>query len=99
MRAHSSLAATLAAIAVVVGLGGCATSAVSVDPLARAAKATAHGGVHMQLSARIEAASLPDGMTMSGKGFFNYTTREGDISLTLEGLPAEAGIGSSATVH
>src|SRR3954469_1961606 len=99
MRARGPLAAIAAAAAAALGLSGCATSAVTVDPLARAATATAHGGVHMQLSAHVQAASLPEGMTMSGKGFFNYSTREGDISLTLEGLPPEAGIGSSAVVH
>lgn len=100
MRLRALIAVILAALACAVALNGCGSSAVAIDPLARAADVTAHaGGAHMQLTARIESGLLPDAVTMAGGGYFNYTTHEGTFSLQLTGLPSTAGLESDATIQ
>jgi hypothetical protein len=80
-----------AAIALALSTSGCGTSGVAIDPVAQAADLTQQvGGAHMSLTMRVSAPGLPSPLTMSGEGFFNYTNREGAMSLEMSGLPNAA---------
>src|SRR5690349_151508 len=93
LRAAARLTAGIAVtVALGVSIGGCGASSIALDPVARAAAATSGaGGAHTALTAQVEAGSLPAPFTMSGRGFFNYHTREGMLTLQLSGLPESAG--------
>ncbi len=81
-------------------LGGCGSSAVVVDPLARAANETANvGGAHTQLSARIEGMGLPQPVSIEGGGYFNFSSHEGTLSVQLTGFPSATGHGSQPTIR
>ncbi len=93
-RLLCTLAALAGAVALAVAIGGCGSSAVTLDPVAQAAEATsAAGGVHMRLTMQVSAPGLPSPVAVSGQGFFNYKTREGSISLDMTGLPTSAATG------
>ncbi len=103
VRLPRALVAAVVALAAALALGACGSSsggsstASVAGPLANAAYATSHaGGAHMALSARIEVGALPSPVTLSGSGFFNYSAREGSLSMTIAGLPANPVTGSSA---
>jgi hypothetical protein len=100
MRLRALIAAGLGALVVAGGVSGCGGSAVILGPLAQAADVTAKvGGAHMQVSAQVEAAGLPQALSMSGGGYFNFANHEGTFSFQLAGLPASAGGGSEATIQ
>jgi hypothetical protein len=105
-RIAKPLTGAIAALALVLLLGACGSSSTGSSsvavrgPLADAAYVTAQaGGAHMSLSARIETGALPAAVTMDGSGFFNYKAREGTLSVTLAGLPANPITGSSAGIE
>ncbi len=99
MRLRALITTALASTAVAVTLGGCGSSAVVAGPLTRAAYVTGHAsGAHMQLSATIESAALPQPVSMSGAGYFNFASREGSLSIQLTGLP-ETALGSAPTMQ
>jgi hypothetical protein len=89
-HAISRLAALGAVIAASVFATGCGSSAPAViDPVAQAAQVTSHsGGAHMSLSIELSAGTLPQTVTMGGQGFFNYASKEGELSFDVSGLPA-----------
>jgi len=94
-RAIGFLHAIAAAIALALSGSGCGTSTAALDPVAQAAEATSHlGGAHIALSVQVAAPGLPQPFTMSGQGFFNYSSEEGTLSLDTTSLPA----GVSATL-
>jgi hypothetical protein len=85
------LAALGAAVALAVAASGCGTSSATLDPVAQAAETTsAAGGVHMDLQMSITAPGLSTPVAVSGRGYFNYKTREGSLSIDMTGLPAAA---------
>lgn len=100
MRPRGLITAAIASIAIVASLSGCGSSAVVVaGPLARAADVTGHvSGAHMQLTAQIEAAALPQPVSMSGGGYFNFAAREGSLSIQMTGLPTTT-LGSAPTMQ
>jgi len=74
-----------------LALGGCGSTAATIDPVAQAAVATSTaGGAQMTIGATIELASLPSAVTLSGSGDFNFAAREGELATQLSGLPAAA---------
>ena len=87
--------AALAAVAVLTwGMSGCGSSGVTFGAVAEAADATsATGGVHMQFTMQISSNALPSSLTAAGQGFYNYKTREGSLSLDMNGLPGSATAG------
>ena len=106
VRAPRAISCALAALAIAASLGACGSSgggssSVAVaGPLADAAYATSQaGGAHMSVSAQIEAGGLPSAVTLSGSGFFNYSSHEGVLSMTLAGLPASVAGGSSTAME
>jgi hypothetical protein len=105
-RLPRAVSCVLATLAIATSLGACGSSGggsstvAIAGPLASAAYATSQtGGAHMALSARIDAAGLPSPVTISGSGFFNYSSHEGTLSMTLAGLPASAVSGSSTAIE
>jgi hypothetical protein len=101
MRIRALIALTAAAAAIAFACSGCGTSSpAATGPLANAAEVTARaGGAHMQLTARIEASSIPGTVTMTGGGYFNYSAREGKMSLTLTGLSSALGSAAAPTIE
>ncbi len=53
----------------------------------------------MQLNARIESAGFPQAIEMSGGGYFNFASHEGQFSIQLTGLPSVAAFGSEPTMQ
>lgn len=99
MRPRALITAAVAAIAIAAGLSGCGSSAVVAGPLAQAAYVTGHvSGAHMQLTAQIETPSLPQPVSMSGAGYFNFAAREGSLSIQMTGLPTTS-LGSAPTMQ
>jgi hypothetical protein len=105
-RLPRAASCVLATLAIATSLGACGSSGggsstvAIAGPLASAAYATSQtGGAHMALSGRIEATGLPSPVTISGSGFFNYSSHEGTLSMTLAGLPASAVTGSSTGIE
>jgi hypothetical protein len=101
MRIRALIALTAAAGAIAFAGSGCGTSSpAAIGPLANAAHVTAQaGGAHMQLTARIEASSIPGTVTMTGGGYFNYLAREGKMSLTLTGRSSALGSAAAPTIE
>ncbi|HTY97936.1 MAG TPA: hypothetical protein VMB91_12900 [Solirubrobacteraceae bacterium] len=100
MRLRALIAAGLGSLAIAGILGGCGSSAVVVDPLARAAEATSNvGGAHTELSARIQGTGLPQPVSLDGGGYFNFSTHEGTLTVQLTGFPSAAGLGSQPTMQ
>ncbi len=100
MRLRALIAVSLGTLAGAGGLSACGGSAVVLGPLAQAADVTAKvGGAHMQISAQVEAAGLPQAVSMEGGGYFNFANHEGTFSLALTGFPASAGVGPEATIQ
>jgi len=97
MRLRVLITTVIASLALAVALSGCGGSSgvVVAGPLARAAYITSSvKGAHMQLTAKVEAGSLlPQPITMSGAGYFNFAGREGTLSMQMTGLP-ESALGS-----
>jgi hypothetical protein len=83
--------ALLAAIAVVAAVlistsGG---GGGALDPLAQAAETTTQaGGVQMLLKGSVDVPGVADQMTFSGQGTFNFKAHEGNLTMTMVGLPA-----------
>ncbi len=97
-RAATRLLLALAVLAPVGGLAwgisGCGSSGVTFDAVAQAAAATsATGGVRMQFIMQISSGALASSLTAEGQGVYDYKTREGSLSLTMNGLPASASAG------
>jgi hypothetical protein len=100
MRLRALIATGFGSLAIAGALGGCGSSAVVVDPLARAADQTANvGGAHTQLSARIEGMGLPQPVSIEGGGYFNFSSHEGTLSVQLTGFPSATGLGSQPTMR
>jgi hypothetical protein len=92
--------AAAATLALALASGGCGSSGVTLDPVAQAADATSQaGGAHVALVAKVSATGLSSPFTMSGEGFFNYTTREGMLTLELSGLPALGAASLAGGLH
>jgi hypothetical protein len=91
-RAIGMLAALSAVIGGSLAASGCGASGpAALDPVAQAAQVTSHsGGAHMSLAVQLSAGALPQPVTMSGQGFFNYASKEGELAIDVSGLPAGA---------
>src|SRR6478672_3183784 len=89
-----------AAAALALATSGCGSSGVTLDPVAQAADVTSHaGGAHMALTARIGAAGSSAPFTMSGEGFFNYSSQEGTLTLDMSGIPSLGGASLAGGLH
>jgi len=100
LRLLLALAVLGAIAAIALGISGCGSSGVSFDAVAQAADATsATGGVHMQFTMQISSDALASSVTATGQGFYNYKTREGSISLEMNGLPASSAALPSGTLQ
>ncbi len=94
MRARS-LIALLAALAAAVSLAalasGCGSTSATLDPVAQAAEATTRAsGAEMAFTGTVSAPGLTTPLTLAGGGHFNLASHEGELSLTMSGLPAAA---------
>jgi hypothetical protein len=90
-RAMTRLVPVLIA-AVALATGGCGSSGVAIDPVARAADVTSQaGGAHVALTVQVDVAGQPSPITMTAQGFFNYRRREGTLSMSMTDLPAAVG--------
>jgi hypothetical protein len=90
-KALIAAVATSLAIASSIAAAGCGSSSTVLDPVAQAAAATSHaGGAHMAVAVDVQAPGLAQPVAMSGQGFFNYASQEGELTLDMSGLPAEA---------
>lgn len=90
-RAFTSLIAMALAAAAIAGsllATGCGSAAGTIDPVAQAAETTSNaGGAQIALSARVTSSALPAAVTVSGEGFFNYHTSEGQLTMSIAGVP------------
>jgi hypothetical protein len=94
-RATAVLAVLAAACVPALCASGCGSSSATLDPVASAAEVTSHaGGAHFALNMQVTVSGLPATVSVSGEGFFNYASREGQLSLDLGGLPASAALPS-----
>jgi hypothetical protein len=94
-RATAVLAVLAAACVPALCASGCGSSTAVLDPVASAAEVTSPaGGAHFALNMQVSASVLPTTVSASGEGFFNYASREGELSLDLGGLPASAALPS-----
>ena len=85
------LCGAAAASALALSAVGCGGSKATLDPVAEAATVTSHlGGAHLSLKAQITADGLAGPINLDGRGFFNYKTQEGSLTLDMSGLPASA---------
>jgi hypothetical protein len=81
----------LTAGALGAGAAGCGSSQATFDPVAQAADATTHsGGSQVAMSVTVQAPELSTPVTITGNGSFNMTRQEGQLSFTVQGLPAAA---------
>jgi hypothetical protein len=72
-------------------LGGCGSTAATIDPVAEAAVTTSHaGGAQLALHIGIELEGLASPLTLTGSGNFNFAAGEGELVSNLTGLPAAA---------
>jgi hypothetical protein len=96
----SAVVVTIAGALFSSGCGGSSATAV-LDPVAQAAQATSRvGGAHLALSVQLSGSGLPSAITMSGQGFFNYSSKEGELSFDASGLPSVAAAGlASGALH
>jgi uncharacterized Zn-binding protein involved in type VI secretion len=80
----------IAAIALaVVAFGGGGTSSLGVGAVARAAETTSQvAGAQVAIDGSITAPGAT--MTMTGGGHMNFKAGEGELTLTIGGLPAAA---------
>jgi hypothetical protein len=86
-------APALLACAGLVGatLSGCGSSGVAsaVDPVAQAAEATTHAdGAQLALRASVELPAAGAPLTIAGHGEINLKEREGELFMSIGGLPA-----------
>jgi len=89
-----------AALALALVTSGCGSSGVTLDPVAQAAEVTSHaGGAHIALTARISASGSSVPFTMTGEGFFNYSSQEGSLTLDMSGIPALGGASLAGGLH
>lgn len=83
--------AVLAAVAVIAAIlifssGG--RTGGALDPVAQAAETTMHaGGAHMSFIGTVTVSNVASPITFSGKGSFNFTAHEGNLTLTMTGFP------------
>jgi hypothetical protein len=81
----------LAAGLIAAVLGGCGSTAATLDPVAEAAVATSHaGGAQMSLDISIGLPGQASPIKLSGSGDFNFADGEGELVSELTGLPAAA---------
>jgi hypothetical protein len=89
-----------AALAIALAMSGCGSSGAALDPVAQAAEVTSHaGGAHLALTARISASGSSVPFTMSGEGFFNYSSQEGILNLDMSGIPAVGAASLAGGLH
>lgn len=89
-RLWIALLAVAAAVALVL-VASSSDSGGPLDPVARAADTTMRaGGAHMSIAGSLTATGLPQPIRIAGDGAFNFKAREGDLSLTISGLPQAA---------
>jgi hypothetical protein len=78
------------AVAVALAVSGCGGASATLDPVAKAADVTSDtGGARVHFAADVTVQGLATPLTMTGDGDFNFKANEGNLSLTMEGLPAE----------
>lgn len=81
------LAAIAVLAAVLISTGGSGGGG-ALDPVAQAAETTTHaGGVRMSLRGSVTVPGVASRLTFSGQGSFNFKAHEGDLTLTMAGLP------------
>lgn len=87
MHVRSPRTLALAALAAAaLAVAGCGSSGSTVDPVAQAADATSKaGGAQMTFTGDFAMAGV--NMKMTGSGFFNYRSGEGNLSFQMSGLP------------
>jgi hypothetical protein len=90
-----SLTGTLAVLAVIAASGalvsGCGSTAATLDPVAQAADATTRaGGAQMAFTGDVTVPGASGPFTITGSGHFNFAANEGELTLTMAGLPASA---------
>jgi len=94
-RAFLLLAVLAAASCAALVASGCGSSSATLDPVANAAEVTSQaGGAHFALNMQVSGSGLPATVSASGEGFFNYASREGELTLDLGGLPASPALPS-----
>jgi hypothetical protein len=83
------LATATAALALALLGAGCGSSASSaLDPVAQAAETTSHaGGARISLNIDMNLGGSVGAFSMSGRGSLNFKSREGQIDLSITGLP------------
>jgi hypothetical protein len=88
----ATVAALVAVAATAIAASGCGSGSAAIDPVAQAADFTSHaGGTHMTIAASVSGEEeLPSSFSVQGSGFFNYRTREGEIVMTMSGLPSSS---------
>lgn len=94
MRVRSVIGAVVALgvlAAIVSSLLGLGPGSTTLNPLARAADTTTHqGGAQISLTGSVSLPGVAP-IAFSGGGDFNFSAAEGRITLTMSGLPANAG--------
>lgn len=83
--------AALSALAAALATSGCGSGAVTLDPVAQAAEATTNaGGAQVTIDGTVEGPALPGKLTLKGGGTMSLHQLEGEMTMTVDGLPAKA---------
>lgn len=100
LKSLLTIALAAAAAALASGCGAGSAGAV-LDPVARAAETTTGaGGARIAMQMRITVAGVPQQITIDAGGRLTFKSREGEISLQMNGLPGAAagGLGEGGTI-
>lgn len=90
--------AALAAAGVIAGCGS-GSVASTLDPVARAAAVTSQlGGAQMSFDMRATSPKAAGAFDITGNGFFNSRTGEGQLSMDLSGVPGMSQLPGSKTM-
>jgi hypothetical protein len=86
------LGATATIAVILVTVPGGAPTAPAFDPLAQAAEATTHaGGARMSIAGTLNVTNLPTPVRLAGGGHENFNRGEGELTLSIAGLPVNVG--------
>jgi hypothetical protein len=85
--------------ALAVAAAGCGSSS-ALDPVAQAAQDTQReGGSRMLITASIGVPGAGSSISLSGRGYFNYRSKEGTFTMSMSGLPGISQLSSSGELN
>ncbi len=95
IRARLGLLAAIVLLAVAVLLAG-GSAGGGVSPVAEAAEATSHQhGAQVAISGSIDLGQASGPISLSGGGYFNFGSTEGELTMAMNGLPEGIGVTSN----